>query len=502
MSESIPNVTDFSSLGLSAVMLKSLDRLNFSAPTPIQAAAIPAALAGKDVLGTAQTGTGKTAAFGLPLVEHIAAEPAKRTALVITPTRELATQVQKAIESFIDRKQKIRTALLIGGEPYFKQFRALELNPAIIIGTPGRLNDHLAEGKLDLSGVTYLVLDETDRMLDMGFSVQIDRILDSIHSKRQTMLFSATLPPKIEQLAKTYLSEPERIAVGQQSMPATEIAQETRFMNQGEKLPELISILEEQEGSAVVFVRTKYGTERMAKNLVSAGIKAEALHGDLRQRKRDNVVRAFRSKKFRVLVATDVAARGLDIPHIELVVNHDLPQVAEDYVHRVGRTARAGASGLAISFVSPAEKGLWADITRMLNPKGKKDGKKDKREDSARPSKVGRPKRGGGSWNPVGDDKKPHKKKQRRAAAAEAQKDAPKPRKKNRDRDREQNRDKGRPSWAGKREEGGQSGKPPRRRRFGDTPDARFEKKLGSKQKPKSKPKGKPKQKRSPGAEA
>lgn len=509
-------MTEFSSLGLSAMMLKSLDRLNFSKATPIQAAAIPAALAGKDVLGTAQTGTGKTAAFGLPLVEHIAGDPANRTALVITPTRELAGQVQKAIESFIDRKQKIRTTLLIGGEPYFKQLRELSLNPAIIVGTPGRLNDYLMEGKLDLSQISYLVLDETDRMLDMGFSVQIDKILAAIEGPRQTMLFSATLPPKIEHLAKTYLTNPERIAVGEQSKPATDIAQETRFLSQGDKLQELISILEGQEGSAIIFVRTKYGTERMAKNLVNAGIKAEALHGDLRQRKRDNVVRAFRSKKFRVLVATDVAARGLDIPHIELVVNHDLPQVAEDYVHRIGRTARAGASGLAISFVSPAEKNLWSAITRMLNPKAKRDDHDEER----RPSRSGKPrsgkpgsgkpgsgggKRRGGSWNPVeGDkrsfDKKPHKKKQRRAAEA-AEKDGEKPKPKNRE--RHQNKDKGKPSWAGKsaegkREEGGS--KPPRRRRFGDTPDARFDKKPGSKPKPKGKPNGKPKQKRSPGA--
>lgn len=445
-------MTEFSSLGLSAIMLKSLERLDFSSATPIQAAAIPLALQGKDVLGTAQTGTGKTAAFGLPLVEHIAANPQNHTALVITPTRELAGQVQKALESFIDRAQKIKTALLIGGEPYFKQLRALEQNPAIIIGTPGRLNDHLTQGTLDLSGITYLVLDETDRMLDMGFSVQIDALLEGMdgpssnseaggHKKaRQTMLFSATLPPKIESLAKTYMTNPERVSMGTQSAPATDIAQETMFMAQGEKLHATLKILAEREGSAVVFVRTKYGTERFAKSLAAEGVKAEALHGDLRQRKRDNVITAFRREKFRVLVATDVAARGLDIPHVTMVINHDLPQVAEDYVHRIGRTARAGAKGEAISFVSPAEKGLWAAITRMLNPKAK--GSRDDFEDR----------------RPKGRGKKPFGKKREDWSPSDPsrkrkfdEKDD-RPRKKDRHRDRDANRDKGKPKWSGKSE--------------------------------------------------
>ena len=341
-------------------------------------------------MGTAQTGTGKTAAFGLPLIEHVAGDASHR-ALVITPTRELAAQVQKALESFIDREQKIRTALLIGGEPYFKQNQALNRNPQIIIGTPGRLNDHLQQKSLDLSDVSFLVLDETDRMLDMGFSVQIDRILEAWDASVQTLLFSATLPPKIANLAKTYMENPERISVGQESTPVEAIAQSTEFMNQGDKLPRLLEILHEETGSAVIFVRTKYGTERMAKNLVAGGIKAEAIHGDLRQRKRDNVIRAFRSSKFKALVATDVAARGLDVPHVTLVVNHDLPQVAEDYIHRIGRTARAGQAGRAISFVSQQEKNLWQAITRLLKPKGKANQNKDDWGDQDAPQKPQKP---------------------------------------------------------------------------------------------------------------
>ena len=447
-------MTDFTSLGLSALMLKSLTRLQFSSPTPVQVAAIPLALAGRDILGTAQTGTGKTAAFGLPLVEHIAADPARHTALVITPTRELAVQVQRAIESFIDSKQRIKTALLIGGEPYFKQLKALSFNPAILIGTPGRLNDHLMQGQLDLSGVSYLVLDETDRMLDMGFSVQIDKLLAAMGDKRQTLLFSATLPPKIEQLAKTYLTDPERICVGPQSKPAEAIAQETQFLQQGEKLTALIKILSTQEGSALVFVRTKYGTERLAKTLAREGIGAQALHGDLRQRKRDTVVRAFRGQKFRVLVATDVAARGLDIPHLALVINHDLPQVAEDYVHRIGRTARAGASGLAVSFVSPAEKGLWAAITRMLGPKGASTQPADAPPKQFQ-KKSTRPRRG---WSPMAPDrgarKRPDRRDPDRRKGDWQRADKPdegKPRakhKKDRERDRIGKKDKGKPAWA------------------------------------------------------
>ena len=238
-------MTEFSTLGLSAIMLKTLERLSFSEATPIQAAAIPVALSGRDVLGTAQTGTGKTAAFGLPLVEHVAADRGNK-ALVITPTRELAGQVQKAVESFIDREQKIRTALLIGGEPYFRQNQALARDPQIIFGTPGRINDHLQQESLDLSEVSYLVLDETDRMLDMGFSVQIDAILESMDRQRQTMLFSATLPPKIEKMAKTYMSNPERISMGEESTPVEAITQSSEFLDQGAKLPALIDILNDE----------------------------------------------------------------------------------------------------------------------------------------------------------------------------------------------------------------------------------------------------------------
>lgn len=484
-------MADFSTLGLSATMLKSLRRLDFSNPTPIQSEAIPHAVEGKDVLGTAQTGTGKTAAFGLPLIDHIAHDPKGRQALVLTPTRELATQVQKAIESFIDKGQKIRTALLIGGEPYFRQLQALSKNPAIIIATPGRLNDHLDQGSVDLGKVSYLVLDETDRMLDMGFSVQIDRVLESVPSNRQTLLFSATLPPKIEGLAKTYLTDPVRVSMGSQSEPAKDVEQKTLFLSQGEKLDGLVKILNENEGSAIVFVRTKYGTERMAKSLVNQGFKAEALHGDLRQRKRDNVTRAFRSSKFRVLVATDVAARGLDIPHIALVINHDLPQVAEDYVHRIGRTARAGAKGLAFSFVSPAEKNLWSAITRLLNPKtsraerdedrpqsGRRGGFKDRwrsknrdqirskdsdqREHKARgkpkrtaSDKSRRAKQKGKAWNPLEMDKAPEapkgKKPKKNKKPYSSEKDkgqSSKP--KQRARDSAAKKNKGKPNWAGK----------------------------------------------------
>ncbi len=403
-------MSSFSDLGLSAPLLAALKRLGLAEPTPIQAAAIPKALAGQDVLGTAQTGTGKTAAFGLPLIDHVAAAPKHRRALVLTPTRELATQVLKVLEGFLGPRRKIGTALLIGGDGYGRQRQALARDPAILVGTPGRLNDHVNQGTLKLTKVSYLVLDETDRMLDMGFAGQIDALLKAMASPpssseavgrttskdsgripppssseaighikdkavgqtkhpRQTLMFSATLPPKIERLASAYLTDPARVCVGAPSRPQQDVTQHTLFLPQPAKLAALQDILESHQGSALVFVRTKYGTERLAKTLVKHGLTAAALHGDLRQSKRAQIVANFRKAKFRVLVATDVAARGLDIPKIALVINHDLPPVAEDYVHRIGRTARVGAKGLAFSFVSPAEKPLWAAITRLLNPK-------------------------------------------------------------------------------------------------------------------------------------
>ena len=363
---------NFSELGLPEALTHTLNHMQFNKPTPIQAQAIPPALEGKDILGSAQTGTGKTAAFGIPLVARLLSNP-HGSALVMTPTRELATQVLSQLRLMLGRKSKIKSALLIGGEPMPKQLTQLRNRPRLIVGTPGRINDHLDRNSLKLDKTDFLVLDETDRMLDMGFTVQIETILQYMAEVRQTLLFSATLPKNIVRIAETYLNQPVRVAVNATSSPAANIKQDTIKVTDAEKFPTLLSQLEEREGSVIIFVKTKYGTEKMAKRLANEGHSADAVHGDLRQNKRDRVIAAFRKKKYRVLVATDVAARGLDIPHIEHVINYDLPQCPEDYIHRIGRTARAGAEGCALNLVAPADQNKWNAIMRLLNPKAQQD---------------------------------------------------------------------------------------------------------------------------------
>ncbi len=370
-------MTTFASMGLPEALNHTLDHMEFKTPTPIQEQAIPAALEGKDILGSAQTGTGKTGAFGIPVVTHLMNNP-DATALIMTPTRELASQVMKQMQEMLGKRSKIKTALLIGGEPMMKQFRQLDREPRLIVGTPGRIHDHLNREKLNLESTEILVLDETDRMLDMGFSIQIEAILDYMPQKRQTLLFSATLPKNIMRLTQQYLDNPVRIAVDQVSTASQNIKQDVMKINDADKYPQLLTELDERAGSIIVFMKTKHATEKMAIKLTKDGVDAKAVHGDLRQNKRERVVAAFRKQKYRVLVATDVAARGLDIPHIEHVINYDLPQCPEDYIHRIGRTGRAGATGEALCFVSPRDKGKWIRIDRLMNPDKKFDKKSER----------------------------------------------------------------------------------------------------------------------------
>ena len=360
-------MTTFEELGLPASVLVSIKKIGFTSPTPIQAKAIPFALQGRDVLGSAQTGTGKTAAFGIPLIVKLIKEP-RSMGVIMTPTRELATQVLSTLQPLLVEHRNIRTALLIGGEPMPKQYQQLKRNPRIIVGTPGRINDHLERRSLNLSKADFLVLDETDRMLDMGFGVQIDKILKFMPKTRQTLLFSATLPPEIERLAQKYQIKPERVAIGSTIKPLENIRQELLHVSEGDKYLQFLSQLHERKGSVLVFVKTKHGARRMAERLCKADFKADTIHGNLAQNKRDRVIRGFRNKRFRILVATDVAARGLDIPHIEHVINYDLPQCAEDYIHRIGRTARAGATGAAVAFITPSDGRLWHAIHKLMNP--------------------------------------------------------------------------------------------------------------------------------------
>jgi superfamily II DNA/RNA helicase len=358
---------DFTGFGLPPKLLQSLERMQFTTPTPIQEKSIPLALAGRDILGSAQTGTGKTGAFGIPLIAKLM-EDYEACALVLTPTRELAKQVMENLRQMMPPPH-IKTALLIGGEPMPKQFRQLQGRPRLIVGTPGRINDHLLRGSVHLGKVRFLVLDETDRMLDMGFGIQIDKILEHVPQQRQTMLFSATLPQGIVKLSGKYLNNPERVSVGSTVAAAPNIRQELIQITDGEKGDELLRVLAETNGSTIIFVKTKFGTEKLANRLIKQNFRANSIHGDLRQSRRDSVIQGFRDKRFQVLVATDIAARGLDVPHIETVINYDLPQCPEDFIHRIGRTARAGSSGQAISFITPADRAKWNAIHRLMNPK-------------------------------------------------------------------------------------------------------------------------------------
>jgi len=360
-------MTKFSDLGLSDALNKSLAHMKYDKPTPIQAKAIPFAIDGRDVLGSAQTGTGKTAAFSIPMVQAML-ESEDRCALVLTPTRELAKQVLDVVHQLLGPQSKINTAFIIGGDSMDKQLSQLRRNPRIVVGTPGRVNDHLRRKTLKLSRTDFLVLDETDRMLDMGFGVQLDAIAEFLPKQRQTLMFSATLPKGIMKVADKYLNKPERVEMGGLNTVATNIKQEIIRIEQPAKYEELKRQLDERMGSVIVFVKTKHGADKMAAKLKKEGHTADALHGDLRQRQRDKVMRNFRDMKFRVLIATDIAARGLDVPHIEHVINYDLPQVAEDYIHRMGRTARAGAEGSAISFIASHDSRQWYAIECLLNP--------------------------------------------------------------------------------------------------------------------------------------
>tara|TARA_B100001564_G_C20666513_1_gene684051 strand:- start:1716 stop:3131 length:1416 start_codon:yes stop_codon:yes gene_type:complete len=360
-------MSNFERFGLSKNLNKALMKMDFKDPTPIQLKTIPLALEGKDILGSAQTGTGKTAAFCIPMIE-ILSNNLNMTALIMTPTRELARQVLDVVNQLIDKNNSIRSACLIGGEAINKQLNQLRKAPRIIVGTPGRINDHLESETLDLMDCGYLVLDETDRMLDMGFGVQIDQTLQYLPSEKQTLLFSATLPNKIMKLSGKYLYKPERISIESEKVILSNIKHDIININHNQKYKELLSQLSSRDGSILIFAKTKHGTQRMAKNLTNDGFKADALNGNLNQNKRDKVMNNFRSKKFKVLVATDIASRGLDVEHIKHVVNYDLPQVAEDYIHRIGRTGRAGSHGSAICFVSPEEQPLWDQINYLLNP--------------------------------------------------------------------------------------------------------------------------------------
>ena len=358
---------NFIDLEIENKLKKSIELANFKTPTPIQSRSIPISLTGRDILGTAQTGTGKTLAFTIPMINKLIKDK-QAMALIVCPTRELATQVMQTVLKLNVREIGIGNALLIGGESMQKQLKKLKKRARIIIGTPGRINDHLERKSLNLSKVNYLVLDETDRMLDMGFTPQIELILKFVPKNHQTLLFSATLPNNILKISQKYLNNPERISVGSLSTPIEKIKQESLEITQDKKYHELINQLIERNGSILVFVKTKHGADKIVKKLKYDGHKADAIHGNLRQSKRDRVITGFRNGNSRILIATDVAARGLDIPIIQHVINYDLPQVPEDYIHRIGRTGRAGKEGSSLTFLTPSDRSMWNSISKLIDP--------------------------------------------------------------------------------------------------------------------------------------
>jgi ATP-dependent RNA helicase RhlE len=353
----------FKALGLTPKLLSVLDKVGFVVPTPIQEQAIPVALSGADLLGIAQTGTGKTLAFGLPMIERL--RDAEGIGLILAPTRELALQIDETLQS-VGRTLGIRTAVLIGGAPMGKQIAQLRRDPHIIVATPGRLKDHLFQRTCSLRYVSIAVLDEADRMLDMGFWPVIRDILAQVPSDRQTMLFSATMPAEIADLAKSTMKDPVRIEIARAGTAAELVSQEL-YVSSFEDKPDLLGrLLNDEKGTVLVFSRTRHGARKVAKAIRTLGHTAAELHADRTLAQRREALDGFKSGKYRVLVATDIAARGIDVKQISLVINYDLPDNPEDYIHRIGRTGRAGETGHAITIATPDQNRDVRDIEKLL----------------------------------------------------------------------------------------------------------------------------------------
>jgi ATP-dependent RNA helicase RhlE len=348
-------MTTFKELPLSAALQQKLAAAQFSNLTPIQEGAIPPALAGKDVIGTAQTGTGKTLAFLIPLIELLRSEPSKQaSALVLLPTRELAIQVHEQYQD-LRGKNMPKAALVIGGVSEKAQIQNLRAGAALVIATPGRLQDLMDRRLADVRQIKMLVLDEADRMLDMGFLPAIQRIVAALPEKRQTLCFSATMPQAVARLVQDYMRTPVRVALGSVLKPAESVELKAYELRPGEKMQVLRQLLRAEEGQTLIFARTKRGTQRLAKDLARDGFTAAMIHGDRSQSQRNSALTGFQEGRYQVLVATDIASRGLHVDDVAHVINYDLPKVAEDFIHRVGRTGRAGSRGRATSLVAGAE---------------------------------------------------------------------------------------------------------------------------------------------------
>ena len=353
----------FLSLGIAPNLLSVLDRMKFTVPTPIQHKGIPIAVEGKDLMGIAQTGTGKTLAFAIPMIQRLSF--IKGRGLIMVPTRELAMQVE---ETFLKFRSIIGagTAVLIGGASMENQIRTLRRNPRILIATPGRLIDHIQHRTVRLDDIKILVLDEADRMLDMGFAPQIAKVLEGVPADRQTMLFSATMPPEIMRLASSYMKLPVSIEIAKSGTPVEQVAQEIYIVRNDDKKLLLEKILYQYHGPVLLFTRTKHGATKIVRNVKDLGHTAAEIHSNRSFSQRREALDGFKSGKYRVLVATDIAARGIDVKGIELVINYDLPEDPENYIHRIGRTGRAGHEGRAISFAMPDQGGDVKNIERLM----------------------------------------------------------------------------------------------------------------------------------------
>ena len=365
------DVFDFDMLGLAPALNDALRRIGFSQPTPIQNQAIPLAMEGHDILGLAQTGTGKTLAFGLPLIDHLLAHPGKPApktvkALILAPTRELVNQIAESLRSLCEQT-KLRVTTVVGGQSIGKQIGVLARGTDILVATPGRLIDLMERGAVDLGSVRHLVLDEADQMLDLGFIHALRKIAPRLGTPRQTMLFSATMPKQMEELSRAYLVDPRRVQVSPPGKAADKVTQSVHFLDKAAKPSKLREILSVDAGAlTLVFARTKHGAEKLMKGLVADGFNATSIHGNKSQGQRDRAIKAFRSGDVTILVATDVAARGIDIPGVAYVDNYDLPEVPDNYVHRIGRTARAGRAGEAIAFCADDEVDLLRQIEKAM----------------------------------------------------------------------------------------------------------------------------------------
>jgi ATP-dependent RNA helicase RhlE len=364
-------MTTFSDLGLDTALLKALATEGYTDPTPIQIQAIPPGLAGSDVLGIAQTGTGKTAAFALPIIQRLAADrrPTVRgscRALILSPTRELASQIADSFRAY-GRHHGLRVTLMFGGVPKGRQARAMERGVDILVATPGRLIDHMQDRAVRLDMVEILVLDEADHMLDLGFIIPIRRIVATIPAKRQTMFFSATMPKEIGALAGGLLNNPVQVSVAPVATTVERVTQQVMFVDASQKRFVLADLLNgPADGRTLVFTRTKHGADRVVKHLIESGIDAAAIHGNKSQPQRERALAQFRSGEVRVLIATDIAARGIDVDGVAHVINFDLPNVPESYVHRIGRTARAGREGIAISLCDNTERPFLRSIEKLI----------------------------------------------------------------------------------------------------------------------------------------